>query len=72
MVPRIKECIVVGCENTSATTPEKIFLCVPRKRERRARWFQAINYTGTKTCHSLHVCEDHFDVLKLYQLLYIH
>lgn len=59
-----KWCFVPGCKNNSKKTPMKKFLCVPRHREKRKKWFEAVGreIRGTSLNSSLYCCEDHFNV----------
>lgn len=57
-----KVCVVPSCSNNSRDTPNKIFIFVPQKSERRLRWAQALNVDDLKYGSRYVVCEDHFDV----------
>ena len=59
-----KKCIVPSCKSLSTTHPEKIFLSVPKDKERRQKWFEitALDLNLKKGSHSLYCCEDHFNV----------
>lgn len=56
-----KQCFFVGCDNNSTNNPEKLFLTVPQKVDRRKLWFEAVGRTYIPG-KSLYCCEDHFDV----------
>lgn len=59
-----KVCFVPGCRNSSAKTPEKIFVTVPVAQKRREAWFAAVNrdVTEVSAISPRYCCEDHFDV----------
>lgn len=60
-----KYCIVPLCKNTTVKTPTKIFLRVPKDRNRRLNWLKACRREDkdiSNSSDSLHVCEDHFNV----------
>ncbi|KAJ3645788.1 hypothetical protein Zmor_023420 [Zophobas morio] len=58
-----KQCFFVGCDNNSTNNPEKLFLTVPQKVDRRKLWFEAVGRTYIPG-KSLYCCEDHFDLEK--------
>ncbi|XP_044731410.1 uncharacterized protein LOC123294332 [Chrysoperla carnea] len=57
-----KYCFVPQCKNTSKSTPEKLFISVP-KGDKRAKWVKQVRYPLDVSATSrLHCCEDHFDL----------
>ncbi|KAI5735083.1 hypothetical protein M8J77_013975 [Diaphorina citri] len=51
------------CNSTSKSTPDKVFISVPRDENRRKAWFNAMrrkNVLSSKTFAA--VCADHFDL----------
>ncbi|XP_015112961.1 uncharacterized protein LOC107038394 isoform X3 [Diachasma alloeum] len=57
--PTYKYCFVPNCRSTTITTPNKIFICVPKSEEIRRLWCIAAAYTGKLRLSSA-ICEDHF------------
>ncbi|KAG5869790.1 hypothetical protein JTB14_029580 [Gonioctena quinquepunctata] len=60
-------CIVPKCNNTTKTTPQKVFFLVPRNANIRIKWCKAIKrdeFTNQKLSATscLYCCEDHFDL----------
>uniref|UniRef100_A0A8D8V2M4 THAP-type domain-containing protein n=1 Tax=Cacopsylla melanoneura TaxID=428564 RepID=A0A8D8V2M4_9HEMI len=56
-------CVVPMCQNTSTTTPDKVFLTVPMEEKRRKQWFVAMrrsDFLQPKT--AAYICADHFDL----------
>uniref|UniRef100_A0A8D8WKF5 THAP-type domain-containing protein n=1 Tax=Cacopsylla melanoneura TaxID=428564 RepID=A0A8D8WKF5_9HEMI len=59
-------CVVPQCTNTKRTTPDKIFVHVPRDRKIRKRWFVAMRRDKFMSdLSTAYVCEDHFNVSSL-------
>lgn len=61
-----KCCAVPMCKSTSISTPQKLFINVPKNAEVRKKWLtlarrDPASLTPTSTSH---FCEDHFDVSK--------
>ncbi|XP_011297819.1 uncharacterized protein [Fopius arisanus] len=54
-----KYCFVPNCRNTTTSTPNKTFICVPKKEEIRKLWCIASGYNGKLRLSSA-ICEDHF------------
>lgn len=71
-MPARKWCFVPNCMNTSAKTPQKIFVTVPIAPKRRAKWFAAArrDVKGVSPTSAIYCCEDHFDVSVLIIPLY--
>lgn len=63
-MPARKWCFVPGCQNTSRSTPEKVFVTVPKDKKIKKKWFVAarreISDVSEKTV--FYCCEDHFNV----------
>lgn len=62
-----KYCIVPMCNNTSLSTPMKIFFNVPRNEENRQKWCKVMKRDEVKNVKlsattPLFCCEDHFCV----------
>ncbi|XP_044739004.1 zinc finger protein 354C-like [Chrysoperla carnea] len=57
-----KYCFVPSCLNTTYSTPEKHFICVPRNDEVRKQWCIAANCPGKRLRTTSYCCEDHFDL----------
>lgn len=57
-------CVVPRCGNTSVTTPNKIFIDVPRKPDIRKKWLDLARRKcdGMSVTSPIYFCEDHFDV----------
>ncbi|XP_013201047.2 uncharacterized protein LOC106143482 isoform X4 [Amyelois transitella] len=57
-------CVVPRCVNTSITTPNKIFIDVPRKPDIRKKWLYLARRKcdGMSVTSSIYFCEDHFDL----------
>uniref|UniRef100_A0A8D9BV93 THAP-type domain-containing protein n=1 Tax=Cacopsylla melanoneura TaxID=428564 RepID=A0A8D9BV93_9HEMI len=56
-------CVVPQCTNTKRTTPDKIFVHVPRDRKIRKRWFVAMRRDKFMSdLSTAYVCEDHFNL----------
>ncbi|CAH1108287.1 unnamed protein product [Psylliodes chrysocephalus] len=64
---RYKYCIVPKCTNTVITTPNKVFISVPKGEKIRKQWCNAmkrdnkINKVLSSTCNRF-CCEDHFEL----------
>ncbi|XP_044741871.1 uncharacterized protein LOC123302845 [Chrysoperla carnea] len=57
-----KYCFVPQCKNTSKSTPEKLFISVP-KGDKRAKWVKQVRCPLDVSATSrLHCFEDHFDL----------
>lgn len=67
MEKRYKYCLVPGCTNTTITAPHKLFISVPKGKELRMKWCEAMgrdnrNYVKLSNNSNRFCCEDHFDV----------
>lgn len=65
-MPNLKSyraCFVPFCTNTTKRTPQKVFLNVPKKGERRNLWFRTVRRINPQaTTTKFFCCEDHFEV----------
>lgn len=61
-----KWCLVPGCTNTTIKTPEKLFVCVPKKPKVRKMWLKLAgrNPDSVVDDSTVFFCEDHFNVSK--------
>lgn len=59
-----KWCIVPMCTNTSHTTPDKLFINVPKDPKTRKKWILACrrNVSDISEKSTVYCCEDHFNV----------
>ena len=60
-----KWCFVPGCISSSAKTPNKLFVNVPKDVKRRRLWASAAKREDGRTVTSKnpwYCCEDHFEV----------
>ncbi|CAH2090676.1 unnamed protein product [Euphydryas editha] len=56
-------CIVPQCKNTTVTTPNKLFFCVPIGDQKRRDWCTAIGrIKPLQPNTNWFCCEDHFDI----------
>ncbi|XP_030753762.1 uncharacterized protein LOC115880624 isoform X2 [Sitophilus oryzae] len=66
-----KYCIVPFCTSSTVKNPDKIFIRVPEDKKRRIKWLKAcrrhVGDYSTKSTN-IHVCEDHFNVMFLFQI----
>lgn len=54
-------CFVPGCLSKVASTPNKLFFCVPKTDNRNQR-FKAVNRNLLTSKTQFWCCEDHFEV----------
>ncbi|CAH1999614.1 unnamed protein product [Acanthoscelides obtectus] len=61
-----KWCFVPKCTSTSSTTPQKIFVSVPKAAAQRKKWFDAArrDVKSVSSTSTMYCCEDHFDLEK--------
>lgn len=59
---RHKWCVVPLCKNTTARTPNKIFITVPREQDIRKKWLRAMKREDMSIKSTYYCCEDHFNV----------
>lgn len=58
-----KYCIVPNCTSTTITTPQKIFVTLPKDKKRRLKWQKAMKrHTFLSENTVKFVCEDHYNV----------
>ena len=55
-------CFVPKCGNTSKKQPDKVFVCVPKDKKVKKKWFKVSNRLTKPTDSNYFCCEDHFDV----------
>lgn len=57
-------CVVPQCRNTSKSSPNKLFIDVPRKADIRRKWLDLArrNHQNMSVTSPVYFCEDHFDV----------
>nr|XP_037874134.1 uncharacterized protein LOC110384711 isoform X4 [Bombyx mori] len=57
-------CVVPQCRNTSKSSPNKLFIDVPRKADIRRKWLDLArrNHQNMSVTSPVYFCEDHFDL----------
>ncbi|XP_067007810.2 uncharacterized protein [Anabrus simplex] len=60
----VKSCIVPMCTSTSITTPNKLFINVPKSLRMRYMWMKAARVTRWRRLAKMHFCEDHFELVE--------
>ncbi|XP_018573531.1 uncharacterized protein LOC108912699 [Anoplophora glabripennis] len=59
-----KYCLTPQCNNTTVTTPSKLFIRLPPDKKKRETWLKACKRDPTSVSSSsrVYICEDHFSL----------
>ncbi|XP_026685222.1 uncharacterized protein LOC103517269 [Diaphorina citri] len=58
-------CLFPSCYNSTRRTPDKLFFNIPKEKDMKAKFLEAIQYKDTKILNNstpYYICEDHFEL----------
>ncbi|KAI5745911.1 hypothetical protein M8J76_015455 [Diaphorina citri] len=58
-------CLFPNCYNSTRRTPDKLFFNIPKEKDMKAKFLEAIQYKDTKILNNstpYYICEDHFEL----------